>query len=107
NDVIHTNNELPAFLVKPISRVWKYSSLLKACSTDTYQHYYELKTALAASRRVIDRVDDAQNKLENEQTAVAQRIRLADWRDHQLNTFGALLLDDAFIASKADIKQEE
>ncbi|KAJ7478187.1 Dbl homology domain-containing protein [Mycena latifolia] len=53
NHLIALNSELPAFLVKPVSRVCKYSllleSLLKASSAATYAHYDELKSGLAAS----------------------------------------------------------
>ncbi|KAJ6558229.1 Dbl homology domain-containing protein, partial [Mycena capillaripes] len=110
NNILHLSNELPAFLVKPVSRVCKYplliKSLLQTCSADTYQHYDELKSALAALGRVIDRLNDAQLKADNEQTAVSLRRRVADWRGLQADTFGAFLLDDVFVVSRADVKRQ-
>ncbi|KAJ7896438.1 Dbl homology domain-containing protein [Mycena olivaceomarginata] len=106
NHLIHFKSELPAFLIRPIGRVCKYplliEFLLKTSSRDTHQYHDELKSGLAAMKRVVDRVNNVQRRIENVQTAVDLRRCVVDWRGHELNTFGALLLDDTFIMSRTD-----
>jgi cell division control protein 24 len=53
-------------------------------------------------KRVVDRVNDVQRRIENMQTAVDLRRCVVDWRGHEVDTFGALLLDDTFVMSRAD-----
>ncbi|KAJ6558165.1 hypothetical protein B0H19DRAFT_1291882 [Mycena capillaripes] len=110
NNVLNLRSELPAFLAWPISRVSKYTLLIeclvKVSSADTYQHCSELKSAVAALRRVTDRLSDAQCKVEKEQRVVILRMRMSDCRGYQLDTFGMLLLDEVFVVSRADLKRE-
>ncbi|KAJ6460814.1 hypothetical protein C8R47DRAFT_117450 [Mycena vitilis] len=121
--------ELPAFLVRPVSRVCKYpllvdvsarislkqhvycplfcQALLKICSSDTSPRYSELKSASAAMRRVTQRCNEAARKVENEQTASVLRTRrVADWQGHRPNTFGRLLLDDIVVLRQAGVDRE-
>ncbi|KAJ7751724.1 Dbl homology domain-containing protein [Mycena olivaceomarginata] len=99
-------NELPAFLIHPIGRVCKYplliEHLLKNSSHDTHQYHDELKSGLAAMKRVVDMVNDVQRRIENMQTVVDLRRCVVDWRGHEVDTFGALLLDDTFVMSRTD-----
>ncbi|KAJ6558228.1 Dbl homology domain-containing protein, partial [Mycena capillaripes] len=110
NNILHISSVLPTFLVWPVSRVCKYPLLIKCllqvCSADTYRHYDELKSAVAAVGRVTDRLSDAQLKADNEQTVVSLWRRVADWRGLQADTFGAFLLDDVFVVSRADVKRQ-
>ncbi|KAJ7640698.1 Dbl homology domain-containing protein [Mycena polygramma] len=110
NDLMNMNYELPAFLVKPVSRVCKYplliDSLLKTCSSDTSPRSAELKNAAAAMRRVTQRCNDAARKVENEQTASVLRTRVVDWQGHRPDTFGALLLDDLILLRQVGVDQE-
>ncbi|KAJ7302183.1 Dbl homology domain-containing protein [Mycena albidolilacea] len=91
--LIHFKNELPAFLIYPIGRVCKYplliEALLKNSSRDTHQYHDELKSGLAAMKRVVDRVNNVQRRIENMQTAVDLRRCVVDWRGHEVDTFGA------------------
>ncbi|KAJ7603061.1 Dbl homology domain-containing protein [Mycena polygramma] len=111
NDLMNMNYELPAFLVRPVSRVCKYplliDSLLKTCSSDTSPRYAELKNASAAMHRVTQRCNEAARKVENEQTASVLRTRrVADWQGHRPDTFGTLLLDDLVVLRQAGVDRE-
>ncbi|KAJ7640344.1 hypothetical protein DFH06DRAFT_1430170 [Mycena polygramma] len=107
SDMIHPTRELPAFLVKPVSRVCKYPllfrSLVEASSTNTYPHYQELTRGLAAMKRVVDSVNEPALKFENERTALALETRVADWRGLGICSFGTLLLDDLFTVRVASV----
>ncbi|KAJ7746306.1 Dbl homology domain-containing protein [Mycena metata] len=110
NQLIHFKGELPAFLIKPIGRAFKYplllSSLIKATSSVYYPHYEELRRGLEASKRVSDLLCEAQRRAENEQTVKSLRTRIDDWKGHNLEDFGDLLLDDIFEVVQNGVTRE-
>ncbi|KAJ7623059.1 Dbl homology domain-containing protein [Mycena polygramma] len=89
---------LPRALIAPVSHFHTYPLLLKPLldisSTESYAHYDELKNGLAALERVIGRVRAARRIVVNRFTVAELRVRVVDWHGHQLDTFGALLLDN-------------
>ncbi|KAJ6608324.1 Dbl homology domain-containing protein [Mycena sp. CBHHK59/15] len=114
NHLINVRNELPAFLIKPVSRVCRYPLLLevrlspsppffllKASSPASYPHYAELKLGLAAARRVTEKINEAQCRAENARTVKVLRTRADDWNGHRLENFGELLLHDVFVMTKS------
>ncbi|KAJ6516797.1 Dbl homology domain-containing protein [Mycena vitilis] len=89
---------LPRALCAPVSHFHTYPRLLEplldACSTESYAHYDELKNGLAAVERVIERVSVARHIAIYQHTVATLCVRVVDWQGHQVDTFGALLLDD-------------
>ncbi|KAF5371726.1 hypothetical protein D9758_003403 [Tetrapyrgos nigripes] len=110
NHIIIARSELPGFIIKPISRICKYplllDCLLKACNLDDYPYYEELKAGSDAHKRVTDKVNEIQRQTENEQTIKDLVSRVEDWKGHQVEDFGRLLLDDVFVVTKSDIDRE-
>ncbi|KAF5351656.1 hypothetical protein D9756_007738 [Leucocoprinus leucothites] len=110
NHLINIKGELPAFLIKPVQRVCKYplllDSLIKTLSPATYSHYEELKRGSDATKRITDKINEAQRRAENDQTVKSLSTRIDDWKGHHLENFGELLLDDIFTVTKSDIDRE-
>ena len=80
--------------------------MIKACSLDTYPHYEELKSGQEATKRIADKINEAQRHAENEQTVKSLHARINDWKGHHLENFGELLLDDVFVVTKSEIDRE-
>ncbi|KAF9050182.1 hypothetical protein BJ165DRAFT_1609153 [Panaeolus papilionaceus] len=110
NHLINVKGELPGLLIKPVQRICKYplllDQLLKACSAETYRHHDELKRGSEASKRITDKINEAQRRAENEQTVKSLHARIDNWKGHHLENFGELLLDDVFVVTKSDIDRE-
>lgn len=107
--MINAKSELPAFLIKPVQRICKYplllESLVKRCP-NTHEFYAELVEGAASSKRVTDRVNEAQRRAENQATVKLLETRVEDWKGHALSNFGDLLLDDVFTVTKSDVDRE-
>lgn len=80
--------------------------MIKACTLDTYPHYEELKAGQDATKRIADKINEAQRRAENEQTVKSLHARISDWKGHHLENFGELLLDDVFVVTKSDFDRE-
>ena len=80
--------------------------MIKACSQDTYPHYEELRSGQEATKRIADKINEAQRHAENEQTVKSLHARINDWKGHHLENFGELLLDDVFVVTKSEIDRE-
>jgi len=126
NHLINAKSELPAFLIKPIQRICKYplllevghhtcrgitnsslcQSLLKAASPADYPYYDELKEGCASTKRVTDKINEAQRRAENMQTVRNLESRIEDWKGHHISNFGELLLEDVFVVTKSDVDRE-
>ncbi|TRM69275.1 hypothetical protein BD626DRAFT_421369 [Schizophyllum amplum] len=110
NDIMNSQTELPAFLIKPVQRVCKYplllESLLKYTSREDYPHYDELCAAVDSAKRIAATINETQRASENEQTVKNLSQRVEDWKGHHLENFGRLLLDDVFTVTKSDIDRE-
>lgn len=61
---------------------------------------------MEASKRVLDKINEAQRQAENEQVVKNLQSRVDDWKGHHLENFGRLLLDDIFIVTKSEIDRE-
>lgn len=79
---------------------------MKRTPEKEYPYYDELVEGLATTKRITDRVNEAQRRMENQLTVKALANRVEDWKGHNLLTFGALLLDEIFIVNKADVDRE-
>ncbi|KAJ7918215.1 hypothetical protein B0H13DRAFT_2438310 [Mycena leptocephala] len=84
----------------------KLASLLKASWAADYQHFNALKQGSEASKRVADRVNEAARRAETEQTVKSLQTRVDDWKGHNVDTFGELLLYDFFVVNKSDVDRE-
>ncbi|KAJ6536229.1 Pleckstrin homology domain-containing protein [Mycena capillaripes] len=59
-----------------------------------------------ASKRVTSSINEAQRRAEIEQTVKSLSTRVADWKCHNINNFGELLLNDHFIVNKSAVDRE-
>ncbi|KAJ7763145.1 Dbl homology domain-containing protein [Mycena maculata] len=102
--------ELPVCMIRPVSRVYKYplliDALLNASSTTEYRHYEELKRGSEAIKRVTGQVDGARRRSANAQTVKSLPARISDWKGHNLETFGELLLYDVLMFTSSNITRE-
>ncbi|KAJ7318525.1 hypothetical protein DFH08DRAFT_892181, partial [Mycena albidolilacea] len=113
NHLLNIKLELPAFIKKPVGRVCKYplflDSLLKASWAADYQHYDTLKKGSEASKCVTDTINAAQRRADIEQTVKSlqtQTTRVADWKGHNIDDFGELLLYDHFVVKKSAVDRD-
>ncbi|KAJ7827589.1 Dbl homology domain-containing protein, partial [Mycena leptocephala] len=110
NHLMNVKAELPAFIKKPVGRIFKYplllDSLLKASWAADYQNFNALKQGSEASKRVADRVNGAARRAETEQTVKSLQTRVDDWKGHNVDNFGELLLYDFFVVNKSDVDRE-
>jgi cell division control protein 24 len=81
-------------------------SLIKACSRDDYPYYDELVEGVAVTKRVTNRINEAQRIAENRQIVKALEARIEDWKGHHIVNFGHLLLQDFFNVTKSDVDRE-
>lgn len=66
----------------------------------------ELIEGWNVSKRVTDRVNEAQRREENRQTVIALEGRVDNWKGHHISHFGELLLDEIFFVTKSDVDRE-
>lgn len=101
--------ELPTFLIKPVQRICKYPLLLESLLKKTPQdapYYQELVDGLQVIRRITDKVNETRRLQENIQLWRDLEARVEDWKGHNINTFGSLLLSDIFMVSKSETERE-
>lgn len=72
----------------------------------THPHYNELEQGLESIKRVTDRINETKRKQENIAAVQELKERVEDWKDHQLENFGDLLLEDNFFVLKGDTERE-
>jgi cell division control protein 24 len=75
-------------------------------SEGEYPWYAELVEAPQASRRISDRVNEAQRRAENAQIVHKLQERVEDGKGYDLNNFGYLLLDHIFVVTKSNVDRE-
>lgn len=68
--------------------------------------FEELKEGLASITRVTDAVNETTRHRENELAVNELKERVEDWKGHELNSFGALVLEDTFTVVKNDSERE-
>ena len=61
---------------------------------------------LASTKRITDRVNEAERRAENLATCKALETRVQDWKGHHIANFGALRLDDLFSVNKSDVDRD-
>lgn len=71
-----------------------------------YPYLDELKAGVAASKRITDKINEAQRRAENLATVKNLERRVEDWKGHHISNFGNLLLDDIFTVTKSDMDRE-
>ncbi|GAA5943187.1 hypothetical protein JCM3775_007620 [Rhodotorula graminis] len=107
--VLDPVSELAPLLIKPVQRICKYplliSSLLKN-TPDSYPYYDELKAGLESIMRVTDKVNEEKRRKDNAQAVDELHLRVEDWKGHDINSFGQLLLQETFVVIKSDNERE-
>lgn len=69
-------------------------------------HYNELQEGLASIMRVTDRVNETKRKEDNRQAVLDLARRVEDWKGHDINSFGELMLQETFSVIKNDSERE-
>ncbi|BGP11166.1 Rho guanine nucleotide exchange factor scd1 [Rhodotorula toruloides] len=107
--VLDPVSELAPLLIKPVQRICKYplliSQLLKN-TPDTGPFYDELKAGLESIMRVTDKVNEEKRRKDNAQAVDDLARRVEDWKGHDINSFGDLLLQETFVVIKSDNERE-
>ncbi|GAA6007512.1 hypothetical protein JCM11491_004191 [Sporobolomyces phaffii] len=107
--VLDPVSELAPLLIKPVQRICKYPLLLSTLLKNTPSanpYYDELKAGLESIMRVTDRVNEEKRRKENLQAVEDLGRRVEDWKGHDINSFGDLLLQENFIVIKNDNERE-
>ncbi|KAI9184571.1 Guanine nucleotide exchange factor for Cdc42p [Blastocladiella emersonii ATCC 22665] len=109
--VMEPTHELPSYLIKPIQRICRYPLLLKELLKHTPRDQYgelvdDLTDGFEAIKRVVDAVNEARRMHENLLVKEDLERRVEDWKGHDVNTFGNLLLHDKFVMMIQDYERE-
>ncbi|KAI9770195.1 MAG: hypothetical protein M1839_003261 [Geoglossum umbratile] len=97
------------FLLKPVQRLTKYPLLLKdlrdKCNASSEQQH-DLDAGYHASQRVLERANDAVDKVVRNEAVEDLAVRVEDWKGHRIEQFGELLLYGTFTVVKGDGKND-
>ncbi|GAA5872747.1 hypothetical protein JCM1840_004507 [Sporobolomyces johnsonii] len=107
--VLDPVSELAPLLIKPVQRICKYPLLLSTLlknTPDTNPYYDELKAGLESIMRVTDKVNEEKRRKDNSQAVDDLARRVEDWKGHDINSFGDLLLQETFVVIKNDNERE-
>ncbi|GAA5980486.1 hypothetical protein JCM11641_003410 [Rhodosporidiobolus odoratus] len=107
--VLDPVSELAPLLIKPVQRICKYPLLISQLLKNTpeeFGYYEELKAGLESIMRVTDKVNEEKRRLDNRQAVQDLANRVEDWKGHDINSFGQLLLQETFIVIKNDNERE-
>lgn len=102
-------DELHAQLIKPIQQITRWHLLMEQLvkvTESTNPHYDELKAGWEAAKRMVAEVNEAKRTAENQQAVVELSRRVEDWKGHDVQSFGPLLLEDTFHVLKSDTERE-
>ncbi|KAK6330163.1 hypothetical protein TWF730_004660 [Orbilia blumenaviensis] len=95
------------FLIKPPQRICRYTllleSILKASAPDDPRRE-DLEEGLKTVVKINTKVNEAIGKLENAEIVEELKERVEDWKGHQIDHFGDLLLYGQFTVIKGDAK---
>ncbi|KAF3119386.1 hypothetical protein TWF703_003357 [Orbilia oligospora] len=95
------------FLIKPPQRICRYTllleSILKASAQDDPRRE-DLEEGLKTVVKINTKVNEAIGKLENAEVVEELKDRVEDWKGHQIDHFGDLLLYGQFTVIKGDAK---
>ncbi|KAH0536783.1 hypothetical protein FGG08_006386 [Glutinoglossum americanum] len=93
------------FLLKPVQRLTKYPLLLKdlrdKCNASPEQQK-DLDAGFQASQQVLERANDAVDKVVRNEAVEDLAVRVEDWKGHRIDQFGELLLYGTFTVVKGD-----
>ncbi|KAF8332061.1 uncharacterized protein EI90DRAFT_2918931 [Cantharellus anzutake] len=113
SEILNPQTELPAFLIKPVQRICKYSLFLEtlkknleASAGAPYPYIDEVREGFEASKRFTARMNEAQRRADNVATVKALEKRVIDWKGHHIANFGELKLDDMFAVNKSDVDRD-
>ncbi|ORZ31068.1 hypothetical protein BCR44DRAFT_139181, partial [Catenaria anguillulae PL171] len=110
--VMEPQHELPSYLIKPIQRICRYPLLLRELIKKTPAEEYsealaqDLQDGLEAIQRVTESVNEARRMHENQLVKEDLVRRVEDWKGHDVNSFGSLLLHDRFMMQIQDYERE-
>ncbi|KDE06306.1 hypothetical protein MVLG_03346 [Microbotryum lychnidis-dioicae p1A1 Lamole] len=107
--VLDPVSELAPLLIKPVQRICKYPLLLGQLVKNTPEsspYYLELQAGHAAIMRVTDRVNETKRREDMHQAVLDLGSRVDDWKGHDINSFGELLLMEPFVVIKNDTERE-
>ncbi|KAI5788848.1 hypothetical protein DFH27DRAFT_486550 [Peziza echinospora] len=94
-----------AFLIKPVQRICKYPLLLRDMSKYSEpEQKEELKEGIAAIERVNGKVNEAIRKVDMTKVTEDLSSRVEEWKGHNIDQFGTLLLNGQFTVIKGDGK---
>ncbi|KAF9262513.1 hypothetical protein L218DRAFT_408506 [Marasmius fiardii PR-910] len=108
NHILNAKSEVPAFIIKPVSRICKYPLLLDSLVnySSSHPHLDELKAAAEASKRTSDRINESMRESENLTTSQTLKTRVDDWKGVPIEQVGKLLRDDVFIVNVKNVDRE-
>ncbi|CEG64049.1 hypothetical protein RMATCC62417_01093 [Rhizopus microsporus] len=109
-DILNPIYELPSMLIKPVQRICKYPllmhQLIKA-TNPSWPHVLRMEQGLISIKRVTEKVNETQRKLENIQIVDEIKNRVDELRRGEIGTYGALLLHDKLFMSQSDAPEKE
>lgn len=108
-NVLEPQYELPQMLIKPVQRICKYPLLIKELlkhSASNSPFYRELEDGYASILRVTDKVNETKRKEDNRNAVLDLCRRVVDWKGHDINSFGELLLHEIFVIQKGETDRE-
>ncbi|KAI0025168.1 hypothetical protein F4780DRAFT_416708 [Xylariomycetidae sp. FL0641] len=102
-------NTLDGFLLKPMQRLVKYPLLLKDLlkKTEDANAKADLSSGIEAAERVLKQANEAVDRdlLNEASNELTQRVE--DWKNHQLDSFGRLLLHGTYTVITGRTEQEK
>lgn len=81
-------------------------SLVKATTPNDYEHHFSVVSGLACVKRITDKVNETSREKENAATAKELKARVEDWKGHDPDSFGKLIIDDQLVATKGNTDRE-
>lgn len=104
-------NTLDGFLLKPMQRLVKYPMLLKDLRDKTGaddETKADLTSGIESSNKVLGRANAAVDKELRSEALQELIVRVDDWKQHQVDQFGDLLLHGVFtvVTGKSDVEKE-
>ncbi|KAK4187780.1 putative guanine nucleotide exchange factor for Rho/Rac/Cdc42-like GTPase [Podospora australis] len=103
-------NTLDGFLLKPMQRLVKYplllKELLKKCEDEATKA--DLTAGIEAASRVLQKANEAVDRAVLDEALEDLKSRVDDWKNHQVDQFGRLLLhgNHTVIPGKSDQEKE-
>lgn len=97
--------QLTAFLIKPVQRITKYPLLMKDMIKHTdpaIAEEQQLPAGLEAIERIAVATNEATRRIENQKVVDDLEGRVEDWKGHKLEHFGDLMLHGQFSVTKGD-----